>query len=147
MNRLKELREDRDLLQKDIAEILKIDQSNYSKYELEKINIPIDTLKKLADYYNTSIDYLLYRTDNRHSYTKSIMKEEQFWKNSYVVLLSFFILILIIAKYKEKYANSVLKRFLKLFFMIYGFLLFLYYFYKYFYKIKKPFGFLFNDWF
>ena len=76
MNRLKELREDKDLYQKDIADFLKIDQSNYSKYELEKINIPIDTLKKLADYYETSTDYLLYRTDNRNPYPKSIIKEE-----------------------------------------------------------------------
>lgn len=75
MNRLKELREDKDLYQKDLANFLKIDQSNYSKYELEKINIPIDTLKKLADFYNTSTDYLLYRTDNRNPYTKSIMNE------------------------------------------------------------------------
>ena len=71
MNRLKELREDRDIYQKDIAKYLSIDQSNYSKYELEKINIPVDTLKKLADYYDTSIDYLLYRTDERKPYKKS----------------------------------------------------------------------------
>ena len=74
INRLKEIREDHDLLQKDIAELLNIDQSNYSKYELEKINIPIDALHKLADYYNTSIDYLLYRTDERKPYSKSILK-------------------------------------------------------------------------
>ncbi len=74
MNRLKDIREDNDLFQKDIAELLNIDQSNYSKYELEKINIPIDTLHKLADYYNTSIDYLLCRTDERKPYPKSILK-------------------------------------------------------------------------
>lgn len=74
MNRLKEIREDRDLFQKDIAKFLNIDQSNYSKYELGKINIPIDTLHKLADYYNTSIDYLLYRTDERKPYPKSLLK-------------------------------------------------------------------------
>ncbi len=50
MNRLKELREDRDLHQKDIAKVLEIDQSNYSKYELEKINIPLEYLNKLADF-------------------------------------------------------------------------------------------------
>ena len=55
MNRLKEIREDHDLYQKDIANYLNIDQSNYSKYELEKINIPVETLHKLADYYHTSI--------------------------------------------------------------------------------------------
>lgn len=76
MNRLRELREDKDLYQKDIANLVQIDQSNYSKYELEKISIPIDTLKKLADFYDTSIDYLLYRTDVRKAYPKSIIKEE-----------------------------------------------------------------------
>ena len=75
MNRLKELREDKDLYQKDIADYLKIDQSNYSKYELEKVNIPIDYLRLLADYYNTSVDYILYRTDERKPYSKSIMKK------------------------------------------------------------------------
>ncbi|HIU11741.1 MAG TPA: helix-turn-helix transcriptional regulator [Candidatus Onthocola stercorigallinarum] len=74
MNRLKELREDKDLYQKDIADYLKVDQSNYSKYELEKVNIPLDYLKKLAEFYNTSIDYILYLTDERKPYPKSIMK-------------------------------------------------------------------------
>ena len=76
MNRLKELREDKDLLQKDIANFLNIDQSNYSRYELEKINIPIDTLHKLANFYHTSTDYILYRTDIQTPYAKSIIKEE-----------------------------------------------------------------------
>ena len=76
MNRLKELREDNDILQKDIAKYLNVDQSNYSKYELEKINIPNSILVKLADYYNTSIDYLLYRTDERKPYKKSIINEK-----------------------------------------------------------------------
>ena len=75
MNRLKELREDKDLYQKDIADFLNIDQANYSKYELEKVNIPIEYLRKLADFYNTSIDYILYRTDIRIPYKKSIMKK------------------------------------------------------------------------
>lgn len=74
MNRLKEIREDKDLFQKDLAKLLNVDQSNYSKYELGKINIPIEILHKLADFYNTSIDYLLYRTDERKPYPKSILK-------------------------------------------------------------------------
>ncbi len=74
MNRLKELRKDKDLYQKDNADYLKIDQSNYSKYELEK-NIPIEYLRLLADYYNTSVDYILCRTDERKPYSKSIMKK------------------------------------------------------------------------
>ncbi|MEG1142952.1 MAG: helix-turn-helix transcriptional regulator [Clostridia bacterium] len=75
MNRLKELREDKDLYQKDIANYINIDQSNYSKYELEKINIPIDTLIKLAHYYQTSTDYILYLTDERKPYSKSIINK------------------------------------------------------------------------
>ena len=73
MNRLKELREDRDLYQKDIAKLVNIDQSNYSKYELEKINIPREILEKLAEFYDTSVDYILYRTDKKEPYPKSIV--------------------------------------------------------------------------
>ena len=76
MNRLKELREDKDIYQKDIAKYLNVDQSNYSKYELEKINIPVEVLMKLADYYNTTIDYLLYRTDKKEPLPKSIIKDK-----------------------------------------------------------------------
>lgn len=75
MNRLKEIRQDKDLTQKDISSLMNIDQSNYSKYELEKINIPLDILIKLADYYKTSTDYLLYRTDIKKAYPKSILKD------------------------------------------------------------------------
>ena len=77
MNRLRELREDKDLYQKDIAKILNMSQTGYSQYETETNDIPTEILKKLADYYNTSIDYLLYRTDTRKAYPKSIMEEEQ----------------------------------------------------------------------
>ena len=65
MNRLKDLREDNDLKQAEIAKILNISQTNYSKYELEKINIPIDTLKKLAIFYNTSLDHILGLTNKK----------------------------------------------------------------------------------
>ena len=70
MNRLKEIREDHDIYQKDIANFLHIDQSNYSKYELEKINIPIQLLKQFAKYYNTSIDYILCETNEIKPYPK-----------------------------------------------------------------------------
>ena len=76
MNRLRELREDKDLFQKDIAKILNMSQTGYSQYETETNDIPTEILKKLADYYNTSIDYLLYRTDTRKAYPKSIMEDE-----------------------------------------------------------------------
>ena len=74
MNRLKELREDKDLFQKDIAKILNMSQTGYSQYETETNDIPTDILKKLSEYYNTSIDYLLYQTDERKPYPKSILK-------------------------------------------------------------------------
>ena len=71
MLRLKDLREDHDLKQEEIAKILNISQTNYSKYELEKVNIPISSLIVLADFYNTSIDYLIGLTDEIKTYTRS----------------------------------------------------------------------------
>ncbi len=69
-NRLRDLREDRDLNQKALADYLQVHQTTYSDYELEKLNIPINILHKLADYYNTSIDYLLGRTSEKQPYPK-----------------------------------------------------------------------------
>ena len=76
MNRLKEIREDRDYTQNYIAEYLNMSQTGYSKYECGERDIPTEVLKKLAKLYNISIDYLLYMTDERTPYTKSIMLEE-----------------------------------------------------------------------
>lgn len=73
MNRLKEIREDRDLLQSDIAEVLNVSQVAYSYYEIGKRQLPIDLLKKLAIFYGTSTDYLLGLTDERKPYPKSII--------------------------------------------------------------------------
>ncbi len=75
--RLKELREDKDLYQKDIAKILGIKQQQYSEYEIGKRLIPIDYLAKLANYYNTSIDYLLCRTDKKEAYPKSLIEKNK----------------------------------------------------------------------
>lgn len=75
MNRLKELREDKDLFQKDIAKYLNMSQTGYSQYETETNDIPTEVLRNIADYYDTSIDYILYRTDERKPYSKSIMKK------------------------------------------------------------------------
>ena len=69
-NRLRDLREDRDLKQKDLAELLKIHQTTYSDYELGRLNIPISVLHALADFYNVSIDYLLGRTNEKQPYPK-----------------------------------------------------------------------------
>lgn len=71
MLRIKDLREDKDLLQKDIAIVLNTTQTNYSKYELGKINIPINTLRKLAIFFDTSIDYMLGLTDEIKPYPRS----------------------------------------------------------------------------
>lgn len=65
------MREDRDLLQKDLAEYLQCGQVCYSYYETGKRDIPTDVLIKLAKFYNTSIDYLLELTDINEPYPKS----------------------------------------------------------------------------
>ena len=76
MNRIREMREDKDLLQKDIAKILNISQQQYSRYENGENELSYDGLMALADFYNTSIDYILYRTDDRTPYPKSIIAEK-----------------------------------------------------------------------
>ena len=68
--RIKELREDNDIKQKQIAELLGIQQNSYSQIENEKNTIQIDYLIKLADFYNTSTDYLLGLTDEKKPYPK-----------------------------------------------------------------------------
>ena len=60
---IRSLREDRDLSQKEIAAILGMSQTGYSKYETGENDIPTQILIKLAEYYNTPTDYLLGRTD------------------------------------------------------------------------------------
>lgn len=85
MNRLRELREDRDLLQKDIAKAIGLSQRNYSYYETEQSMLTADILRSLANFYNTSIDYLLYETDERKPYTKSIMKMKKVKKEKEVI--------------------------------------------------------------
>lgn len=62
--RIRDLREDKDLFQKDVAEILNCSQTGYSHYEIGDRDIPTQILIKLADFYNTSTDYLLGRTND-----------------------------------------------------------------------------------
>lgn len=62
--RLKDLREDNDITQNQIASILNVKQNTYSQYENGKREVPIDVLWKLADYYNVSIDYLVGRQND-----------------------------------------------------------------------------------
>ena len=70
IERLKEIRKDRDLQQKDIPKILKISQVQYSRYERGGRTIPIDKLSILAKYYNVSVDYLIGLTNERKPYPK-----------------------------------------------------------------------------
>ena len=68
--RIRNLREDNDLTQKEVSKYLNISQVAYSYYEINKRSIPLELLCKLADFYNTSVDYLLFRTDVLNSYSK-----------------------------------------------------------------------------
>ena len=63
--RIKDLREDNDKLQKEVAQVLNITQQQYSLYEKGIREIPVDLLIKLANYYNVSVDYILNRTNNK----------------------------------------------------------------------------------
>ena len=72
--RLRNLREDNDLTQKQLNKILNISQVAYSYYELNKRSIPLELLSKIADFYNTSVDYLLFRTDIQKPYPKTQVK-------------------------------------------------------------------------
>ena len=65
---LRALREDSDLSQKQLAELLQVHQTTYSDYERGNINIPVDALIQLADFYKTSIDYLVDYTDDPRPY-------------------------------------------------------------------------------
>lgn len=70
MYRLKDLREDKDLLQKDIAKILNMSQTGYSKYEVGTNDIPTQILIKLSNFYNTSVDYILGLTNKKEPYPR-----------------------------------------------------------------------------
>lgn len=67
---IRNLREDSDLLQKDLAEYLNCSQVCYSRYERGSRDIPTDILIKLASFYNTSTDYLLGQTKKKAPYSK-----------------------------------------------------------------------------
>ena len=68
--RIRDLREDRDLMQKDLAAYLKCTQVCYSNYEMGKRDIPTDVLIRLALFYNTSTDYILGLTDDSRLYRR-----------------------------------------------------------------------------
>ena len=68
--RIRDLREDSDLLQKDLAAYLQCSQVCYSNYEMGKRDIPTDVLIRLAAFYKTSVDYLLGLTDEKKVYPR-----------------------------------------------------------------------------
>ena len=72
--RIRDLREDDDLTQKQIAEYLSIKQNTYSQYENGIRQIPIDLLIKLSQYYNVSVDYILELTDVKNPYPRKSKK-------------------------------------------------------------------------
>ena len=74
LKRLKDLREDNELKQDDIARILNITRQQYSLYELGKRTLPIDLLIKLAEFYNTSTDYIIGKTNHKNK-KKTITKK------------------------------------------------------------------------
>jgi len=66
--RIRSLREDRDLNQTEVARMLGMSQTGYSKYETGENDIPTSVLIKLSNFYNTSIDYILGQTENSKRY-------------------------------------------------------------------------------
>lgn len=69
--RIRNLREDKDLTQKQIGELLNMSQTSYNQYEIEKNDNPTKILIQLAELYNTSVDYLLGLTDEINPYPRS----------------------------------------------------------------------------
>ena len=68
--RIRNMREDKDMTQAQMATLLNIHQTTYSDYELGHLNIPVQILCKLADFFDTSIDYLVNRTNEKNSYPR-----------------------------------------------------------------------------
>ena len=68
--RIRDLREDRDLTQKQIVQLLNMSQTGYNQYEIGKNDIPTKVLIELAKFYNTSIDYILELTDEQKPYPR-----------------------------------------------------------------------------
>ena len=66
--RIRDMREDKDLTQQAVADMLNCDRSLYSRYERQEREVPLWVVNKLAEYYGTSVDYLIGRTDERSPY-------------------------------------------------------------------------------
>ena len=68
---IRNLRVDRGLTQRQIAEVLHVRQNTYSQYEIGVLNFPVEVLMRLADFYGVSVDYLLGRTAQKEPYPKN----------------------------------------------------------------------------
>ena len=90
LKRLKDLREDFDKKQYEIAELLNITRQQYSLYELGKRDIPAEYIRKLAKYYNTSSDYILEITDEITPYINSKKEKRMYPIIRYILLFSLF---------------------------------------------------------
>lgn len=69
--RIRDLREDSDKKQSELAKYLNVSQGTYSDYERGEVNVPIEQLMKIADFYQVSLDYLVGRTDVLEPYPKA----------------------------------------------------------------------------
>ena len=68
LHRIRDLREDNDITQAQMAKYLNVNQRTYSRYERGEHEMTLETICKIADYYNVSVDYLLNRTDRKTPY-------------------------------------------------------------------------------
>lgn len=75
--RLRDLREDKDLLQEDIAEIVQSSVRQYGLYERGKTDIPLEKVLKLANFYNVSLDYIAGRTNDKKGFNKSDLPDSE----------------------------------------------------------------------
>ena len=73
--RIRDLRTDMDISQSDLSKLLNIKQNTYSRYETNERNIPLDGMSFLADFFSTSVDYLMGRTDEKKPYPKANKKK------------------------------------------------------------------------
>ena len=76
--RIRDLREDKDLTQTEIARILNITQRTYSRYENDERQIPTEILSSLADFHHTSVDYLIGRTAFRTLHPEALRQRKRY---------------------------------------------------------------------
>ena len=77
MDRLRGLREDKDLTQQFLGDYLGCNQTTYSRYESGEISVPVDILKRLAMFYDVSIDYITGLTDDKKPYKRKKKEDEE----------------------------------------------------------------------